>query len=86
MLLCIKTASEKRTVALNVRDDIAAKLENLPEDRMKELEQLISEWLDPKEALLESMREMQEYAKKQGLTEEKLENLSQKEGTSRIEC
>lgn len=64
-----------RTVALNVRDDIAAKLENLPEDKRKELEQLISEWLDPKEALLESMREMQEYAKKQGLTEEKLEQL-----------
>ncbi len=64
-----------RTVALNVRDDIAAKIENLPEDKMKELEQRISEWLDPKEALLESMREMQEYAKKQGLTEEKLEQL-----------
>lgn len=75
MLLCIKTASKMRTVALNVRDDIAAKLENLPEDKRKELEQLISEWLDPKEALLESMREMQEYAKKQGLTEEKLEQL-----------
>lgn len=73
--MCIKTASKMRTVALNVRDDIAAKLENLPEDKRKELEQLISEWLDPKEALLESMREMQEYAKKQGLTEEKLEQL-----------
>jgi len=73
--LSIKTASKMRTVALNVRDDIAAKIENLPEDKMKELEQRISEWLDPKEALLESMREMQEYAKKQGLTEEKLEQL-----------
>ena len=68
-----------RTVALNVRDDIAAKIENLPEDKMKELEQRISEWLDPKEALLESMRRIGEYAKAQGLTEEKLNELLKEE-------
>ncbi|CAD5253996.1 MULTISPECIES: hypothetical protein [unclassified Imperialibacter] len=64
-----------RTVALKVKDDIAAKLENLPEDKMRELEQRISEWLDPKQALLESMRRIREHAKAQGLTEEKLNEL-----------
>ncbi|MEQ8684642.1 MAG: hypothetical protein RIE86_05080 [Imperialibacter sp.] len=64
-----------KTIALTVSDNIASQLEKLPKEKLQELEQVISEWLDPKQALLENMRRIGEHAKAQGLTEEKLNEL-----------
>ncbi|MEQ8807909.1 MAG: hypothetical protein RIE59_02475 [Imperialibacter sp.] len=64
-----------KTIALNVSDDMASRLEKLPKEKLEELEQVISDWLEPRKRALESLRKMQEYAKKKGMNDEKLEQL-----------
>lgn len=70
-----------KTIALNVSDDIASRLENLPKEKLEELEQVISDWLEPRKRALESLKQMQEYARKKDPTAEKLDEILKDERT-----
>ncbi|WOK08409.1 hypothetical protein RT717_07130 [Imperialibacter roseus] len=64
-----------KTIALNVSDDIASRLEKLPKEKLEELETVISNWLEPRKRLLKTLGEMQKNAQNNDPTPEKLEKI-----------
>ncbi len=64
-----------KTITLNVSDELASKLEKLTDQEKQLTLETLSRLLDDKRTLFEVMDDISEYAKKQGMTEEKLKDL-----------
>jgi hypothetical protein len=64
-----------KTISIKVGDDTAEKIEQLPDDQKMQLSRLIDLWVSKPKPVLQVMEELGEYAAKQGLTIEKLDNL-----------
>ena len=68
-----------KNITLKVSDETAKRIEQLPEDKKKQLSRLIDIWLKKPRPVLEVMEELGEHAAKQGLTKEKLDDLLKNE-------
>lgn len=64
-----------KTITLNVSDEVASKLERLTEEEKQSAIETLSRLLNDKRTLFEVMDDISKYAKKQGMTEEKLKDL-----------
>jgi hypothetical protein len=64
-----------KTITLQVKDDTADKIEQLPEDKRKQLAKLVEIWVSEQKPILQVMEELGIYAKIQGLAKEKLDDL-----------
>lgn len=64
-----------KTITLQVSDELASKFERLTEKEKESAIETLSRLLDDKRTLFEVMDDISEYAKKQGMTEEKLKDL-----------
>ena len=64
-----------KNITLQVSDETAKRIEQLSEDNKEQLLRLIDVWLRKPRPVLEVMEELGEYAAKQGLTKEKLDEL-----------
>jgi hypothetical protein len=64
-----------KTITIQVKDETADKIEQLPEDKRKQLSKLVEIWVSAQKPILQVMEELGEYAKKQGLTKDKLDDL-----------
>ncbi len=64
-----------KTITLNVSDELASRLEKLTDQEKQLTLETLSRLLDDKRTLFEVMDDISEYAKKQGMTEEKLKDL-----------
>jgi hypothetical protein len=64
-----------KTITIQVKDETADKIEQLPEDKRKQLSKLVEIWVSAQKLILQVMEELGEYAKKQGLTKDKLDDL-----------
>jgi predicted metalloprotease with PDZ domain len=68
---------KKKTIQIQVREDLAEQFEALPEDKKYKIGVLLTlylkDWMNPKRSLEEVMDSMSEYAQAQGLTPEILE-------------
>ncbi len=76
-----------RTIQIEVSDEIASKISRLSSEKKEELTQLISLWVEKDSLWVEKdirtfrevIKDMSEYAQKQGLTPEILEKLLNEE-------
>lgn len=66
-------------INLLVKDDTAKLVEQLSEDNRMLLTRLIELWVSKPKPLIQVMEELGEYASKQGLTKEKLDELLETE-------
>lgn len=64
-----------KTITLHVSDEFASKFEQLTEAERQSAIETLSRLLNDKRTLFEVMDDISEYAKKQGITEEKLKDL-----------
>jgi hypothetical protein len=64
-----------KTITLNVSDELASRLEKLTDQERQLTLETLSRLLNDKRTLFEVMDDISEYAKKQGMTEEKLKDL-----------
>ncbi len=64
-----------KTISIKVKNETAEKIERLPENKRMQLSQMIDLWVSEPKPILQAMEELGEYAAKQGLTEEKLDDL-----------
>ena len=64
-----------KTINIEVNDETAKRIEQLPKDKKEQLSRLIDTWVAKPKPILELMEEMGEYASKQGLTKDKLDDL-----------
>jgi hypothetical protein len=64
-----------KEITLQVNDDTAKKVEQLSEERKEQLSKIIDLWISEPRPILKVMEEMGEYAARQGLTKEKLDEL-----------
>lgn len=64
-----------KTITLNVSNELATKFERLSEAEKQTAIETLSRLLDDRRTLFEVMDDISEYAKKQGLTKEKLKDL-----------
>ncbi len=67
-----------KAITLKVKNDTAERINSLTEDKKLELTQLIDLWVSEPRPILQVMEDIGEYAAKQGLTEEKLNELLKK--------
>jgi len=64
-----------KTISIQVKNETAEKMELLPDNKKMELSQMIDLWVSEPKPILQVMEELGEYAAKQGLTKEKLDDL-----------
>jgi hypothetical protein len=64
-----------KAISIQVKNETAEKMERLPDNKKKELSQIIDLWVSEPKPILQVMEELGEYAAKQGLTKEKLDDL-----------
>jgi hypothetical protein len=64
-----------KAITLHVKNDTAERINSLSEDKKLELTQLIDLWVSKPRPILQVMEDIGVYAAKQGLTEEKLNEL-----------
>lgn len=64
-----------KTISIQVENATAKKIELLPDDKKVQLGRLIDLWVSEPRQILQVMEEIGEYAAKQGLTKEKLDEL-----------
>jgi hypothetical protein len=64
-----------RAISIQVKNETAEKIERLPDNKKMELSQMIDLWVSEPRPILQVMEELGEYAAKQGLTKEKLDDL-----------
>lgn len=64
-----------KTISIQVKNETAEKIELLPDNKKMELSQMIDLWVSEPKPILQVMEELGEYAAKQGLTIEKLDDL-----------
>lgn len=64
-----------KTIRIQVKNETAEKIELLPDNKKMELSQMIDLWVSEPKPILQVMEELGEYAAKQGLTIEKLDDL-----------
>jgi hypothetical protein len=64
-----------KTINIQVKNETAKKNEQLPDNKKMELSQMIDLWVLEPKPILQVMEELGEYAAKQGLTKEKLDDL-----------
>lgn len=64
-----------KTIELKVSNRVARIFNNLDPNKKKQLERSLENILEPKESLEQVMKEMSEEAKKNGLTQEKLDEI-----------
>ncbi|MCF8358100.1 MAG: hypothetical protein K9H26_05030 [Prolixibacteraceae bacterium] len=64
-----------KTISIKVKNETAEKMERLPDKKKMELSQMIDLWISEPKPILQVMEELGEYAAKQGLTKEKLDDL-----------
>jgi hypothetical protein len=64
-----------KTITLNVPNELASQLEQLSEQKKQSALETLSMLLNDKRTLFEVMDDISEYAKKQGMTEEILNDL-----------
>ena len=67
-----------KAITLQVKNDTAERINSLTEEKKLELTQLIELWVSEPSPILQVMEDIGEYAAKQGLTEEKLNELLRK--------
>jgi len=67
-----------KAITLQVKNDTAERINSLSEDKKLELTQLIDLWVSEPRPILQVMEDIGVYAAKQGLTEEKLNELLRK--------
>jgi hypothetical protein len=68
-----------KTITLNVPNELASQLEQLTEQKKQSALETLSMLLNDKRTLFEVMDDISEYAKKQGMTEEILNDLLKEE-------
>ena len=66
---------EMKTIMIQVENATAKKIELLSEDKRIQLARLIDLWVSEPGQILKVMEEIGEYAAKQGITKEKLDQL-----------
>ncbi|HEY4784677.1 MAG TPA: hypothetical protein VIH57_01450 [Bacteroidales bacterium] len=64
-----------KEVNLQVKDETAKKIEQLSKEKKEQLSRLIDLWVSKPRPILQVMEELGEYATRQGLTKEKLDDL-----------
>lgn len=64
-----------KVISIQVKNETAEKMELLPDNKKLELSQMIDLWVSGPKPILQVMEELGEYAAKQGLTKEKLDDL-----------
>ena len=64
-----------KAISIQVKNETAEKMERLPDNKKMELSQMIDLWVSGSKPILQVMEELGEYAAKQGLTKEKLDDL-----------
>ena len=64
-----------KNINLQVSDEIAEIIENMDDSRKEELQKSIENWVKPKRSLEQIMQEMSDEAKRNGLTQDKLDDL-----------
>ena len=64
-----------KNITLQVSEETANRIEQLSEENKEQLTYLIDVWLRKPQPVLEVMEKLGEYADKQGLTKEKLDDL-----------
>ena len=64
-----------KAISIEVKNETAEKMERLTDNKIKELSQMIDLWVSEPKPILQVMEELGEYAAKQGLTKEKLDDL-----------
>lgn len=64
-----------KAISIQVKNETAEKMERLPDNKKMELSQMIDLWVMEPKPILQVMEELGEYAAKQGLTKEKLDDL-----------
>ena len=64
-----------KAISIQVKNETAEKVERLPDNKKMELSQMIDLWVSEPKPILQVMEELGEYAAKQGLTKEKLDDL-----------
>jgi len=64
-----------KAISIQVKNETAEKIELLPDNKKIELSQMIDLWVSEPKPILQVMEELGEYATKQGLTKEKLDDL-----------
>ena len=67
-----------KAITLQVKNDTAERINSLSEDKKLELTKLIDLWVSEPQPILQVMEDIGEYAAKQGLTEDKLNELLKK--------
>lgn len=64
-----------KTISIKVSDETAKKIEAFNRDKKEQLSRLINVWTLKPRPILQVMEEIGEYASKQGLTKNKLDEL-----------
>ncbi len=64
-----------KAISIRVKNETAEKIERLPDDKKMELSQMIDLWVSGPKPVLQVMEELGEYASRQGVTKEKLDDL-----------
>jgi hypothetical protein len=64
-----------KAISIQVKNETAEKIEQLSDKKKLELSQMIDLWVLEPKPILQVMEELGEYAAKQGLTKEKLDDL-----------
>lgn len=64
-----------KAIRIQVKNETAEKIERLPDKKKTELSRMIDLWVCGPKPILQVMEELGEYAAKEGLTKEKLDDL-----------
>jgi hypothetical protein len=64
-----------KTVTIPVSDEAASRFNSLTDEQKSELSKMIDNWVNDPRTIFDIMHEISDYAKKQGLTPEILEQL-----------
>jgi hypothetical protein len=64
-----------KAISIQVKNETAEKMERLPDNKKIELSQMIDLWVSEPKPILQVMEEIGEYAAKQGLNKEILDDL-----------
>ena len=68
-----------KTIELQVSDKAARIFKKMDSNRKKQIEISLENWIEPQKSLEQIMREMSEEAKKNGLTQEILDEILKEE-------
>jgi hypothetical protein len=64
-----------KTVTISISDEAASRFDSLTDEQKRELSKLVDNWVNDPRTIFDVMHEISDYAKKQGLTPEILEQL-----------